>query len=76
MADEGVHDVRELNRQLIRGWGHVGFYKPGFMSTRHMGCHLFLGTQRDLYKGDITRGRFSTVIFSTTHHCNIVATLF
>ena len=20
MADEGVHDVRELNRQLIRGW--------------------------------------------------------
>ena len=56
--------------------GHVGFYKPGFMSTRHMGCHLFLGTQRDLYKCDITRGRFSTVIFSTTHRCNIVATLF
>ena len=56
--------------------GHVVFYKPGFMSTRHMGCHLFLGTQRDLYKGDITRGRFSTVIFSTTHRCNIVATLF
>ena len=52
--------------------GHVGFYKPGFMSTRHMGCHLFLGTQHDLYKGDITRGRFSTVIFSTTHCCDIV----
>ena len=42
MADEGVHDVRELNRQLIQGWGAWG--KPGFMSTRHMGCHLSLGT--------------------------------
>ena len=41
MADEGDHDVRELNRPTTYSWlGHVGLYKPGYMSTRHMGCHV------------------------------------
>ena len=75
MADEGVHDLRELNRQLIRGWGmwgstNLGLCQPVIWDVTSSWAHNAICIKVILHEDDSQRPFLAQHIVATLlRHC-------